>query len=462
MENTTAAAGFGLKFDRGTVLIDERLFERERRPLSDFNFNMLGIQRDFRTGHLRAPAYRYFEIKSALGISAAPVLGKTSETLALRDYQEFSLDAWRAASRRGIISLPTGAGKSLCGVAAVLECAVPSLILAPTRVLVHQWAETLAEKLKVPIGKLGDGEFDLQRITVATFESAYRQMARIGNRFGLLVIDEVHHFGGGVKDETLEMSVAPFRLGLSATLPTDEGRLNRLRTLVGDVVASISTEELLGKYLCNYRVLRIPIHLEHEDLEKYRQLRKIFLDYFLNERGQPRPQPQDFQQRTFAALKDPSGRGRAAILAWKRAQELTRLPAAKLSKLGDLFRMFPQKRGIVFTERTDDVYQIASLLRLPAITAEIGRKERENILASFSEGKLSWIVTCKVLNEGFDIPSAEIAIMTSPTSNAVERKQRLGRVLRRHSEKESATLIEFFCANTHEHSRLKRMTDGQS
>ena len=70
-----------------------------------------------------------------------------------------------------------------------------------------------------PVGCYGDGAQDLAAVTVATFESAYRHMDRLGNRFDLVVVDEAHHFGCGLRDEALEMSIADARLGLTATPP---------------------------------------------------------------------------------------------------------------------------------------------------------------------------------------------------------------------------------------------------
>ena len=67
------------------------------------------------------------------------------------------------------------------------------------------------------VGAFGDGSRALRPITVSTYESAYRYMHRAGDRFQLLVVDEAHHFGGNQRDEVLEMSVAPMRLGLTAT-----------------------------------------------------------------------------------------------------------------------------------------------------------------------------------------------------------------------------------------------------
>jgi superfamily II DNA or RNA helicase len=68
---------------------------------------------------------------------------------------------------------------------------------------------------------------------VATFEAAYRNIERIGNRFDLLIVDEVHHFGTGLRDETLEMAIADARLGLSATPPRTKTAVTRLAELIG-------------------------------------------------------------------------------------------------------------------------------------------------------------------------------------------------------------------------------------
>ena len=89
----------------------------------------------------------------------------------------------------------------------------------PTRALLAQWLAALAAVYDGPIGRFGDGERVLAPLTVATFAGAYRHMARIGDRFGLLIVDEAHHFGHGTHDEALEMSIAPLRIGLTATPP---------------------------------------------------------------------------------------------------------------------------------------------------------------------------------------------------------------------------------------------------
>ncbi|MCB9629768.1 MAG: DEAD/DEAH box helicase family protein [Sandaracinaceae bacterium] len=134
----------------------------------------------------------------------------------LRGYQSAALAAWEVAGRRGVIVLPTGAGKTRVAVAAIARVRRPTLCVVPTRVLLHQWAGALEEAGFADVGRLGDGCSDLRDVTVDTFESAYRAMPRVGHRFDFPVVDEVHHCGLGVRDLLLAMSVARSRLGLTA------------------------------------------------------------------------------------------------------------------------------------------------------------------------------------------------------------------------------------------------------
>ncbi len=137
----------------------------------------------------------------------------------LRWYQTTALARWKAAGRRGVIALPTGSGKTLVAIAAIATLATPTLILVPTRVLLDQWACALAACWPHPIGRLGDGDHQIAPITVSTYASAINWAPRIGDQFGLVVVDEAHHVGAWCPGEILEMLVAPARLGLTATPP---------------------------------------------------------------------------------------------------------------------------------------------------------------------------------------------------------------------------------------------------
>lgn len=159
----------------------------------------------------------------------------------LRPYQEAALDAWEFADRRGVVVLPTGAGKTRLAVAAMARSGLRSICLVPTRALLDQWIRAIATLYSGPIGCFGDSERRLHPITVSTFESAYRHMDRIGNQFDLVIVDEAHHFGCGLRDEALEMTTAPARLGLTATPVRDGVASKRLAELMGPIIFELGT-----------------------------------------------------------------------------------------------------------------------------------------------------------------------------------------------------------------------------
>ena len=151
-----------------------------------------------------------------------------------------------------------------------------TLCLVPTRVLMAQWVKILGNAGAGPVGEYGDGRRIEKPITVATYASAFRHVEILGNRFDLLVIDEVHHFGSGAGDEVLEMCTAAARLGLSATLPDDAGRQARLEALVGPEVYRASLEELAGRYLAAFELITISVRLTASERAAYEAEMALF------------------------------------------------------------------------------------------------------------------------------------------------------------------------------------------
>ena len=127
-----------------------------------------------------------------------------------------------------------------------------TLVVAPTLDLVRQWHATLEEAFGVDVGMIGGGEYDLKDLTVTTYDSAYLHMDRLGNRFGLVVFDEVHHLPGESYALTAKMCIAPFRLGLTATLSVPMGVV-AFRPTVGEEVYRKNITELSGTWL---RIMR--------------------------------------------------------------------------------------------------------------------------------------------------------------------------------------------------------------
>ena len=89
------------------------------------------------------------------------------------------------------------------------------------------------------------------------------------------------------------------------------------------------------------------------------------------------------------------------------------------------------------------------------ITCDIGRKERVHALEKFSKGELRALVSSRVLNEGLDVPDADVAIIVGGTFGVREQTQRIGRVLRPRQGRQ-AVIYELVSRNSVEEYQARR------
>jgi superfamily II DNA or RNA helicase len=433
-----------LQFDRGTILI---LDVPEGLELHD----LPGVLWDSRVGAFRFPAHLLERVRAALGVrnvrlpDARTDTGQLAcKTVELRPYQQGALTAWELWSRRGVVVLPTGSGKTHIALAAIERAGGRALCLVPTRVLLDQWCRAVTEVLGVEPGRYGDGEQALRPITVATFESAWRHMAEIGHWFETLVVDEAHHFGAGMRDEALEMCAAPNRLGLTAT-PPGEAHAERIAELIGPIVYELTVKQLAGGFLAPFDSIVLHVDLDPEERAEYLAANRLFQDVLLRfKRARPVMTWEEFVRE--AGRTD---EGRRAIAAFRRTQKLLAFPRAKQLALGRLLERHGNDRTLVFTGDNETAYQIARTHLIMPITCDIGRKERERALAAFRDGALRTLVSSQVLNEGIDVPDADVGIVVAGRGGEREHVQRIGRLLRPRPGKR-ATIYELVVRRTRE------------
>ena len=437
------------RFEGGTVLLDAEQADPVARAVP-------GLRWDARVGAFRAPGSAWPRIRDALGATADgiragdPVLEGWS-TVDLRPYQEAALMGWELAGRRGIVVLPTGSGKTTIALAAMARTGLPTLCLVPTRVLVDQWRRAIRAIWTGPVGQLGDGTRDIQRITVSTYESAYRTMHAIGDRFELLVVDEVHHFGSGVRDEALEMSLAGARLGLTATPPREPAALARLAETVGRVVYELAIGDLAGRYLAPFDLVTVRVDLTAAEAAAYegwmRQFRPVHGAFVRQAPGA--------SWKAFLRFAARVSGGRRALAALREAQQLVSYTEGKRAALADILRRHRHSRVLIFTSHNQSAYAVAREHLVMPITCHIGRREREQVLDRFRRGELRALVSARVLNEGVDVPDADVAVVMSGAMGEREHIQRVGRVLR-PGERKRAMVYELVAQGTTETARARR------
>ena len=442
-----------LTFDRGTLLVLGRVPGVEPGAWP-------GVVWDPRVDAFRAPAWRYREILDRLGRGGLVPRDRVAawkdwrlyawREVKLRPYQAAALFAWEAAGRRGMVTLPTGSGKTWVALAAMASAGVPTLCVVPTRVLMHQWCHALARVYDGPVGMWGDGQRRLYPLTVTTSESAYRHMAVWGQRFGLLVVDEAHHFGQSARDLMLEMCAAPARLGLTATPPAPGPQAERLEELLGPRVFRARLAELRGQYLADFDRLTLTLELSPEERRAYEldygAFRAVFLPY--------REQCPGGSWADFLHVAARTDDGRRALAAWRSSRRLLAFHRTKAAALRWLLAEHAERRVLIFTPDNDTAYRVANEHLVMPITCDIGRSERARCLELFREGRLRTLVSSRVLNEGVDVPEADVGIIVGGSGGAREYLQRLGRILRPAPGKH-AVLCELITCATPESRRAR-------
>ena len=411
---------------------------------------------DPRTRCYRAPAVAYADLIRALASAglayedAARAYEELEEgaraLLEPRPFQREALDAWGAARGRGVVVLPTGAGKTHVATLAIDARRRSALVVAPTLDLVRQWYDVLRHAFELPVGVVGGGEHRVEAITVTTYDSAYIHMDHLGARFGLVVFDECHHLPGESYSLAARACLAPFRLGLTATPERSDGRESELDELIGPVVYRRDIVDLSGDWLADYETRRVSVHLSRAERMEYEAERALYLG-FLRAQGirmGSRTGWNDFVMRS--ATSEP---GRRAMAAYRRQRDIAFAAPAKLDYLEHLLYEHRHGRALVFTQDNATAYRISRRFLVPAITHQTKVTERSRILERLRSGEYVAVVTSKVLNEGVDVPEADVAVVISGSGSVREHVQRLGRILRRREGKR-AVLYELVTADTSE------------
>ena len=443
-----------LSYDRGTLILhpppkgrswlefatwDDRV-EKFRVPATQYRRFLEAMQGEGVEVVDRAKGYKGLELSSASELEPYA-------------HQKEALAAWKARGRRGVVVLPTGAGKTYVAQLAMQETPRSTLIVVPTLDLMHQWYANLEAAFPdADLGLLGGGSKDESSVLISTYDSAAIFAEKLGNRYGLLIFDECHHLPGEFTRTIADYSLAPYRLGLTATPERSDDKHHDLDELIGGIVYRKSPEDLSGGALSEHKIKQIRVELSEEERSEYDRLiaqrndflakSKIYLGTL-----------QGWQR--FVQASGRSSEGRAAMLAHREARKIAFGTEAKVRVLSELLVKHFKDRVLIFTDDNATVYRISQAFLIPAITHQTKVKERHEVLQNFRDGTYPRVVTSRVLNEGVDVPEANVAIVLSGTGSTREYIQRLGRILRK-GEGKLALLYEVIAENTNEEGVSRR------
>jgi superfamily II DNA or RNA helicase len=394
------------------------------------------------------------------------------DALSLRDWQARALAAWSEPGR-GVVEAVTGSGKTRLALAAVrlvVERGGSVLVLVPTLGLQDQWVREL--RPVVPggrIGRLGGGradDLDQHAVLVATPQSAAGlPIDPPHGAPGLLVADEAHRFGAATWAEALKPSFA-LRLALTATFEReDEGVVDVLAPYFGDVVHRYGyADAARDGTIAPFDVTLVGVPFTPSERERHDALDarvRRLTSGLVTGGGLPRePRALIAALSAIVGEADRSGRDGPQVRAAREYLAVVRerrAVAAGAVRKGDvvaaLATALAHRRTLVFTDTVEQAEAAVAALRragTPAATVhgELEDRQRRSRLARFGRGELVALAAPRVLDEGVDLPDADVALALSAFRTRRHLIQRLGRVLRLKSDGRAAHLVLLHASGT--------------
>ncbi len=373
----------------------------------------------------------------------------------LRDYQSEALESWRKNGYKGIVSLPTGTGKTVIAIAAMAEVNVKTLIVTYTKEQMFQWRDKIIEFTDIPpvsIGLFYGSEKKVAPITITTYQSAFRYVDMLTMGFSMLIVDEVHHLPADKFRFIAESMYAPIRLGLSATVIREDGRHTELFPLMGGIVYSKTLQELIERgYVAPFRIERVYVQLTADEKKKYKELLERYKKLAKN--------------RTFEELLADSRKGDiGALEAIKIRSELRSLVHNAKKKMEAIIKIVDRElknnsKILIFTQYVEQAKKIAEELSTHYIVGDLDEDTRKRRLEMFRQGVVRVLVLTTVGDEGIDIPDANVGIIVAGTGSKRQFIQRLGRLLRPLPGKE-ARLYEVIVRNTFEEAESRKRREA--
>jgi RNA polymerase primary sigma factor len=392
----------------------------------------------------------------------------------LRPWQISALDSWERAKNRGVVEAVTGTGKSLVGVAAIHEVLAlggVALVAVPTRALVVQWLGNLRRELPIAkIGAISDGEkanFRQANVIVATVQSLFRSPLK-GTSLTLLVADEVHRYGSPQYAKALRADYQ-WRLGLTGTFERtgDDGVEKILRPYFGATAFEYSYGQALADGVVAHFDLAF-VGVEFTDGERFEfqkaddlvqdatyKLRKYF--------RYPLEWPDFFAKVTMSLKEGLFDQEGALCTQYMRGfSERKKILATAQGKLLVTEAIAPflgtRSGTLIFTESKDSATRHAwvaakSTTAWP-LDGDSSAELRADKLRNFGQGSLKIIAAPRILDEGIDVPEAEVAVVVSASQSRRQMIQRMGRVIRKKEDGRGARMVMMYVEGTSEDPNL--------
>ena len=354
----------------------------------------------------------------------------------------------------------TGGGKTMLAMACIQSVAddrpdATFIVVVPTLALLDQWMISLTDDLSVDsseIASYGAGKAPrrFRRVNLMVLNTARRWAPKIAEHgLAMLVVDECHRAASPENAKALQgPHIAT--LGLSATPERDFDDLfdEVVVPALGPVIYRYSYREARrDKVIAPFEMINIEVKMTADEQDRYDQLtRKI--------------------ARSFSSAKNPPEQDEYLR---RLLRERARVANGASQRIPVAVRLVDRHRRdgvIVFHEQIDAANILAQVLadqghRVAVYHSGLSPGVRQDNLRMFRKGLVDVLVTCRALDEGFNVPNASVGVIVASTASTRQRVQRLGRVLRPAPGKRLASVYTLYASEPESH-RLRLEAESEN
>ena len=328
-----------------------------------------------------------------------------SSNIELRDYQKAIVED-AIQKKNCLIPACVGSGKTEMAIVITTKLGLSTLFVTPTKDILYQTQERFRDALGIDIGIIGEGKFEPNLITIATWQSISSGIKKKNHKIfkylseiNVIIWDEVHHLSADKLFDVAMHCPAKYRYGLSGTMfRTDNSEL-KFFGAIGELGSGITASELIDM---NYLV--------HPIIKFIRTI------------------PITFRRRD----------------GWKTVykvgvvdnEERNQMLADETKKLMDEGRI-----TLVLVSEIRHGQRLQSMIPNSIFICS-NAKDRPEIIEQFRKGEIPCIVSTPIWDEGVDIPIVRGIVLAGAGKSQIKAVQRVGRGLRTYKGKDNVKIID--------------------
>jgi hypothetical protein len=322
---------------------------------------------------------------------------KITEIIDIGDYQTYDLqvgDTSHSYVSEGIINHNTYAACNL-----IARNQTRTLVLLHTKLLFRQWIDELEKQLpNTKIGKIGDGLFDIQDITVGIYKSVYNKSDQLKNEFSTVIVDEAHKCAADTFSKALHNLNAKIKIGITATPKRKDGK----HVYFPDFFSPYFVQAKDPRKLADPSVQIIKTDFRFNVINPKRDWSR--------------------QVNVLASNKD-----YLQFIADRALQDVKNNRCVLI--LGDRVQMLKDLQLLI----SDSI----------CLIGESSEETRTDVLNNVGP-KYKVVLSTKLFDEGISCHRLDTLYLTCPSNNPITLEQRVGRIIREHPDKQLPLVVDFW------------------